>query len=988
MAGSRIKGITIDIDGNTTGLQSSLKEVNSQTSKTSAELRDVNKLLKLDPGNVELVAQKQKLLSNAVQTTSQKLDQLKSAQSQVEAQFKAGDIGEEQYRGFQREVQATEAQLGRLKTGLQDTTNYLEGSGDAAANAEAGFKQANKAMDEMSETSSSFEGMNLNETLQGVSDKAQELGGSVIETAMDFANAQNRMQTSMGMTDAEAKRAMGSVKSVFKSGLVDSVDEANEAVMTVKNSFQDLNGQKLTDLTTTLTAIAKHGGVDIEDAVNASSQTMKAFGITGKQSTDIVAKGLQLGLDKNHDFLDTMNEYAPTFQDAGLTANQMLSVMNAGMKNGAFNTDKAADAVKEFQLRLTSGQLDEPMQQFGQATQDVFQKFKDGQATSAEVMAAVGKDLKGMPADQAKAAVQGLGTQFEDLGQKSSAALLEATNETIKATGAAKKMSELSPGEKWQGAINSLKTSFSELADSMVPIVDALSDLIKWISNLPQPMKTVIGVIGAAAAAFAALAPSILAVTTIVGQLGGITKVVEGIKGAVSGLGAALTSPLGLVVIAIAAVVTALTLFFTKTETGKQVWQDLVSFFQTTVMPIFQQIGQTLLEVWNKAQPGLQALWSVVQSIFGQIAGIVMSVMTGIASFITNNWSTIQMVIGTVLTAISAIIAIGMTAWQTIIMPIIQTIVNIISIAWDTISGVISGALNIIQGVINVVMGIINGNWSQAWEGIKGIVSGAFDIIGSIVSGALTGLVAIINGVLNVIKGGFQTIWETIKGVFSTALAAILAIVTSVLNTVLGVIKSVMNNAKSAVSSITNAIKSAFSGNFEPLKGIVSGVFNGVLNSIKNALGNAWDFASGIISRIKGLFNFSLKFPSISIPHIPLPHFSLSGSFNPLKGQIPMIGVNWYAKGGIFTKPTLFAANGGYNGVGEAGPEAALPLNDKTLGGIGKGIVDALGGEFGGTQIVIQVNADTTTATINKIRDAVMDGITRSQAAKARVTGA
>ena len=442
MAGSRIKGITIDIDGNTTGLQASLKDVNSQTSKTSAELRDVNKLLKLDPGNVELVAPKQKLLSNAVQTTSQKLDQLKSAQSQVESQFKAGDIGEEQYRGFQREVQATEAQLGRLKNGLQDTTNYLEGSGDAAAQAEAGFKQAKSGMDELNDTAENIKNMGLADALGQVGDKAAEIGGDILNTGMDFANAQSLMQNSMGLTKSQADQATQSVHGVFNSGLVEDVNEASEAVMTVKNSFQDLNGQDLTNLTNQLVAIAKHGGVDIKDATNAASQAMKGFGISGQEATNVVAKGLQDGLNKNDDFLDTVNEYSPTFQDAGMSAGNMLNVLNAGMQNGAFNTDKVADAVKEFQLRLTSGQLDEPMKQFGQATQDVFQKFKDGQATSAEVMSAVGKDLKGMPADQAKAAVQGLGTQFEDLGQGASAALLEAATGTEKVNGAADKMAK------------------------------------------------------------------------------------------------------------------------------------------------------------------------------------------------------------------------------------------------------------------------------------------------------------------------------------------------------------------------------------------------------------------------------------------------------------------------------------------------------------------------------------------------------------------
>jgi phage-related minor tail protein len=105
---------------------------------------------------------------------------------------------------------------------------------------------------------------------------------------------------------------------------------------------------------------------------------------------------------------------------------------------------------------------------------------------------------------------------------------------------------------------------------------------------------------------------------------------------------------------------------------------------------------------------------------------------------------------------------------------------------------------------------------------------------------------------------------------------------------------------------------------------------------------------SGIVERIKGLSNFTLKFSEISIPHIHLPHFKISGSFNPLNGQILSLGIDWFANGGILTKPTVFGANGGsLMAGGEAGNEAVLPLNDRTLGAIGEGIVNAMAKQTG-----------------------------------------
>lgn len=532
MAG-RIKGITIEINGDTKGLDKALSSVNSNANKTQSELRDVNKLLKLDPGNTELIAQKQKLLAQAITQTGDKLKTLKDAQAQVDAQFAKGDIGEEQYRAFQREIASTEAKLKGYKSQLstaensqqelsqstQRLQNYFKATGTSVddfksvlgtrlvnaiksgtASSEAldralqmiakesgiassdmskltqtldkvddtNITNASKAIEDLGtkteETSGKmdvFKGATMAEGLSQISDKAAEMGGAIVETAMDFGNAQSSMQNTMGLTATDAQKATDIVRDVFSNGMVDSVEEANEAVQDVINGFGTMtNSSDWGTLSNNLVAIAKHAGVDVKNAVNASSQAMKTLGLTSDQATDLISQGLQDGLNKNDDFLDTVNEYAPTFQDAGISAGGMLAVLNAGMDAGAFNTDKTSDAIKEFQLRLTSGQLDEPMKQFSKSTQDAFAQFKDGKATSAEVMASVGQDLSKMPADKAKAAVQGIGTQFEDLGQQASSSLLMATTETEKTTGATKKMNEQTPGEKWTSALNTLKTAF------------------------------------------------------------------------------------------------------------------------------------------------------------------------------------------------------------------------------------------------------------------------------------------------------------------------------------------------------------------------------------------------------------------------------------------------------------------------------------------------------------------------------------------------
>ena len=120
MAGGRIKGITVEIGGDTQGLDKALKDVNKTSSDLQKELRDVQRLLKFDPSNVELLAQKQQLLGEQIENTEKKLHELKDAEAEVQKQFEKGDIGADQYRAFQREIQATEGYLRDLKKSLAD----------------------------------------------------------------------------------------------------------------------------------------------------------------------------------------------------------------------------------------------------------------------------------------------------------------------------------------------------------------------------------------------------------------------------------------------------------------------------------------------------------------------------------------------------------------------------------------------------------------------------------------------------------------------------------------------------------------------------------------------------------------------------------------------------------------------------------------------------------------------------------------------------
>jgi hypothetical protein len=237
-------------------------------------------------------------------------------------------------------------------------------------------------------------------------------------------------------------------------------------------------------------------------------------------------------------------------------------------------------------------------------------------------------------------------------------------------------------------------------------------------------------------------------------------------------------------------------------------------------------------------------------------------------------------------------------------------------------------------------MNVISTVISTVWNAISSVISTVVNVIKTIIQADFNLISSVINAVMNAIHSVISSVWNAISSVVSSVVNAIRSTVSSVFNAISSTISGVMNGIHSVISGVWNSISSTVSGVVNGIRGTISSVFgslNGIVSGAMNAVHNT---ISGILNTIKGLFNFHLRFPDISIPHIPLPHFSISGSFNPLKGELPSIGINWYANGGIFTKPTLFAGGAGINGVGEAGPEAVLPLNAKTLAGIGKGVAD------------------------------------------------
>lgn len=339
--------------------------------------------------------------------------------------------------------------------------------------------------------------------------------------------------------------------------------------------------------------------------------------------------------------------------------------------------------------------------------------------------------------------------------------------------------------------------------------------------------------------------------------------------------------------------------------------------------------------VWN-------AILEVINAVVSEISNFVMSIFGTVVTWWTENqelirtsaetvWNAIYTVISTILDILGPLLQAG---WDNIQL--------IITTTWEIIKIVVETAINVVLGVIQAVMQIITGDWSGAWETIKGV---------------------------------FSTVWQAIQSIVQTIFSAIQSYISNILNGISGTVSNIWNSIKDTVSNVLNAISST-----------VSSVWEGIKSTISSAINGARDAVSSAIEAIKGLFNFN-----ISWPHIPLPHFYVSGSANPLdwlSQGVPSIGIEWYAKGGIMTKPTIFGMNGNNIMVGgEAGNEAVLPLNDKTLGAIGRGIAQTMGGTSPTINITITGNTVREEADISRIADEVAQRIADELQRKTQLRG-
>ncbi|HDR5354322.1 TPA: DUF2207 domain-containing protein, partial [Bacillus thuringiensis] len=780
MAGGKIKGITIEIGGNTQPLQNALKDVNKQSDSLATELKEVERLLKFNPGNVEALAQKQQLLTQQIENTTQKLDKLKEAEQQVQAQFQNGKISEEQYRAFRREIEFTQGSLDGLKNKLGNMKAEQENVASSTRQLETLFSATGKSVD----------------------DFAGALGNRLVNAIRNGTATSKQLEQAIGIIGREALGTEADIEKLQRA--LRSVDAGN-SIQQVRNELRDLQqeaertekkfeGLKV-GLENVIGGMAAGGGIatavekamdmsklktkiditfDVPDSskksVEEAIRGVTTYGVDAEEALEGVRRQWALNKDASDetnaavvkgaatiaasyagiDFNELIQETNEIGATLGITNEEALGLVNTLLKTGF--PPEQLDIIAEygdqmiqagFSAKEVQGIMSAGVDTKSWNIDNLLDGVKEGRIKMAEFGAGVDKSMQEV-LDKTKISAD----QFEKWGQaiagggeNGQKAMLEATKALAGVENATDRnaLGTKMFGTLWEDQGKKIIDTILKAEGKQVDLKKGVEDLqgatskidaspaVKFqqaMQDLQVALQPVLEVIADLVSKFAEwisnnpeLAATLAAIAVAIGVIAGAFMALAPIVAVITSIGWAMTGLVAIIPIIVALVVALGVAIYKNWDDIKQWTIDAWNAIGEFLVGIWDGIVQWASETWNSISESTSEVWNSIKEY-------LIELWNGIVESLSEIWNSI-----------------------------VETTTEI----WNSIVEYLTG---IWDGVVETL--------SEVWNGISQTTSEVWTAISEFFINTWNGLVAFLTPILQGIADFFSMIWNGISTVIQT----------------------------------------------------------------------------------------------------------------------------------------------------------------------------------------------------------------------------
>lgn len=883
----------VEIYGNVTKFENSLKGVNTAMSGLRGEAKNLREALKLDPTNTDKMAQLQKNLQTQLGLSRDKATKLKEELSTVD---KGTSAGQKKWLQLTRDLGTAETQANRLEGEVKQVEGAIK-SGSWDIDAKMDTKGVNSGIDGMKSRFSSLREIAIGAFRQIGSSAISAVGNGLrgwVSDAMDTQKAMISLQNTMKFkgNGAEFQNVSSSMQKLAKDTNANTEDTLKLATTFIGLGDNAKSAVGKTEALVKANQAFGGTGENLKGVVQAYGQMSAAGKVTAENINQLTDNNTALGsalkstVMEMNPALKQYGSFAGASEKGAISVEMLDKAMQrlGGAGGGAVTT--IGDAWDSFNETLSLALLP-TLDALTPVISSIIDKMSGWGENAGNIISGIVQYVQFLwEAISDSGALDMLSGGFKALGS-TIGSIVDIIKNVLVSFGILPEKAITA-----DSSIEAISESILQLSGKFEAIMINISKFVKGISESKTAMSVLKGTLVVLASAFAAfkVAKGILGIINAFKIMKAVISIaISSIKILYATI---LANPFVAITVAIAAVVAGLVYFFTQTETGKKVWADFVDFLKSawdSVVSFFSGIGQWFSDVWNGAVDGAKGIWQGLVEWFNGIVQGIENIWNGIVEFFTTLWTTVISGIQTVWAGVTEFFS-GL--WN--------GIVNIVTTVFTTISYLVTGAYNwfvttfqplisfyqsifgLIGSIINLafqtIMAIARAGYQAiigAWQGLSAWFGGIFNAVSSVVStvfSAIGGFAGsawnVLVGIWNAVAGFFGGIFNAVKGVVSSAFSAVggfasstWGVVSSIWSAVSGFFSGIFNSVRSVVSGVFSAIGSFASSAwsritsvFSGVSGFFSGVFNGAMGVVSGVFSAFGGFASSAYNEITGVF--------------------------------------------------------------------------------------------------------------------------------------